>query len=184
MASTGRISSIRRRRLHRFQPQAALFSLTAREAISGVALAATAAEVDGAIGRFVAELGSLWRKAREIGGAAVIQQTFIDVSEPLFGGYDRMVPGAPGTDGRPAQRPTVRGGGARRRSYSGHCPREPEGRDRRLVRRRALASGQARNRAAGRAPLRRSRRPHSRRPAGPVEEMPGARSRQHACGAG
>ena len=83
--------------LHRFQPQAALFSLTAREAISGVALAATAAEVDGAIGRFVAELGSLWRRAREIGGAAVIQQTFIDVSEPLFGGYDRMVPGAPGT---------------------------------------------------------------------------------------
>ena len=40
---------------------------------------------------------SLWRKAREIGGAAVIQQTFIDVSEPLFGGYDRMVPGAPAT---------------------------------------------------------------------------------------
>ncbi len=83
--------------LHRFQPQAALFSLTAREAISGVALAATAVEVDGAIGRFVAELGSLWRRAREIGGAAVIQQTFLDVSEPLFGGYDRMVPGAPGT---------------------------------------------------------------------------------------
>jgi FkbH-like protein len=41
-------------------------------------------------------LRSLWRRAREIGGAAIIQQTFIDVSEPLFGGYDRMVPGAPG----------------------------------------------------------------------------------------
>ncbi len=83
--------------LHRFQPQAALFSLTAREAISSVALAASGAEVDGAIGRFVSELASLWRRAREIGGAAVIQQTFIDVSEPLFGGYDRMVPGAPTT---------------------------------------------------------------------------------------
>ncbi len=83
--------------LHRFQPQAVLFSLSAREAIAGVALGASAAEVDGAIGRFVSELRSLWRKAREIGGAAVIQQTFMDVSEPLFGGYDRMVPGAPAT---------------------------------------------------------------------------------------
>jgi HAD superfamily phosphatase (TIGR01681 family) len=83
--------------LHRFQPQAALISLTAREAISGVALTASRAEVDGAIARFIAELRSLWRKAREIGGAAVIQQTFIDVSEPLFGGYDLMVPGAPAT---------------------------------------------------------------------------------------
>ena len=95
--NTGRIFSIRHRPLHRFAPQAVLFSLTAREAIAGVALTASAAEVDGAIGRFVAELRSLWRKAREIGGAAVIQQTFLDVSEPLFGGYDRMVPGAPAT---------------------------------------------------------------------------------------
>jgi FkbH-like protein len=83
--------------LHRFQPQAALFSLTAREAIAGVALGANGGEVDGAIARFVAELRSLWRRAREIGAAAVIQQTFLDVSEPLFGGYDRMVPGAPAT---------------------------------------------------------------------------------------
>ncbi len=83
--------------LHQFKPQAVLFSLSAREAIASVAVTATAAEVDGAIGRFVSELRSLWRRAREIGGAAVIQQTFIDVSEPLFGGYDRMVPGAPAT---------------------------------------------------------------------------------------
>ena len=54
--------------LHRFAPQAVLFSLTAREAIAGVALTAHAAEVDDTIGRFVAELRSFWRKAREIGG--------------------------------------------------------------------------------------------------------------------
>ncbi len=81
--------------LHRFKPQAVLLSLSAREAIAGVPLAATAAEADVAIGRFVAELRSLWRAAREI-GAAVIQQTFLDVAEPVFGGHDRMVPGAPG----------------------------------------------------------------------------------------
>jgi FkbH-like protein len=80
--------------LHRFAPQAALFSLSAREVIASITVGATAAEVDDAIGRFIAELRSLWRKVREI-GAAVIQQTFIDVSEPLFGGYDRIVPGAP-----------------------------------------------------------------------------------------
>jgi len=81
--------------LHRFKPQAVLFSLSARETIAGISLAATAAEAGGAIGRFIAELRSLWRRAREI-GAAVIQQTFLDVTEPLFGGHDRMVPGAPG----------------------------------------------------------------------------------------
>jgi FkbH-like protein len=83
--------------LHRFQPQAVLFSLTARDAIAGIALSASRAEVEGAIARVVAELKSLWRKAREIGAAAVIQQTFLDVSESLFGGYDRMVPGTPST---------------------------------------------------------------------------------------
>jgi FkbH-like protein len=82
--------------LHRVQPHAVLFSLSAREAIAGVALSASRDEVDGAIARFVGELRSLWRKARDM-GASVIQQTFLDVSEPLFGGYDRMVPGAPAT---------------------------------------------------------------------------------------
>ena len=53
--------------MHRFEPQAVLFSLSAREAIAGVPLAATAAEVDNAIGRFIGELRSLWRRAREIG---------------------------------------------------------------------------------------------------------------------
>ena len=81
--------------LHHFAPQSVLFSLSARDAIAGVPLTATAAEVDEAIARFVGDLRSLWRMAREIGNAAVIQQTFIDVTEPLFGGYDRMVPGAP-----------------------------------------------------------------------------------------
>jgi FkbH-like protein len=83
--------------LHRFKPQAALFSLTAREAIAAVPLAATGAEVDAAVARFVADLRSLSRKAREIDGAAVVQQTFLDIGEPLFGSYDRMVPGAQAT---------------------------------------------------------------------------------------
>ena len=81
--------------LHHFAPHSVLFSLSAREAIAGIPITATAAEVDETISRFVGDLRSFWRKARETGNAAVFQQTFLDVSEPVFGGYDRIVPGAP-----------------------------------------------------------------------------------------
>jgi FkbH-like protein len=81
--------------LHEFSPQAMLFSLTAREAVASVPLTATAVEVDETIGRLIGELQSFWRKGREIGNAVIIQQTFVDVTEPLFGSYDRVVPGAP-----------------------------------------------------------------------------------------
>jgi FkbH-like protein len=81
--------------LHEFAPQTILFSLTAREAIASVPLTATAAEVDETIARLIQELRLLWRKAHDICNAVIIQQTFIDVSEPLFGSYDRLVPGSP-----------------------------------------------------------------------------------------
>jgi FkbH-like protein len=81
--------------LHKFTPQVTLFSLTTREAIARVPVTGTAAEADEAIARFLSELRSFWRKAREISDAAIIQQTFLNVTEPLFGSYDRLVPGAP-----------------------------------------------------------------------------------------
>jgi FkbH-like protein len=46
-----------------------------------------------AIEAALAELCELWRAARERFGAAVIQQTYLDVFEPLFGNHDRIVPG-------------------------------------------------------------------------------------------
>jgi FkbH-like protein len=81
--------------LHRFEPQALLFALTAREAIADVPLTADAAQVDDVIARVIGELRSLWRKAREFGNAVIIQQTFLDLAAPVFGSYDRLVPGAP-----------------------------------------------------------------------------------------
>ena len=81
--------------LHQFAPQVVLFSLTTREAIAGVPLASTSPEVDEAIARSVDELRFLWRKAREIFKATVIQQTFLDVTDSLFGSYDRLVAAAP-----------------------------------------------------------------------------------------
>jgi FkbH-like protein len=81
--------------LYRFAPQIVLFSLTAREAVAGVPVTATVAEADAIIARTVEDHRVLWRKARETFRAAVIQQSFLDVSEPLFGSYDQFVPGTP-----------------------------------------------------------------------------------------
>ena len=81
--------------LRQFAPQAVLFSLTAREAIAAVPLTATVAEVDATIAKLIGELRSLWQRAREIFNAAIVQQTFINATEQVFGSYDRLVPAAP-----------------------------------------------------------------------------------------
>jgi len=81
--------------LHQVRPQIVLLSLTAREAIAAVPPTATPAEADAAISRTIDELRTLWRKARETFHATVIQQTFLNVADPLFGSYDRFVAGAP-----------------------------------------------------------------------------------------
>src|SRR5690242_7207122 len=81
--------------LRQFAPQIVLFSLSAREVTANVSLTATLEEVDAIIAKFVGELRSLWQKARQICDAAIIQQTFLDVTETLFGSYDRLIPGAP-----------------------------------------------------------------------------------------
>ena len=56
---------------------------------------ATSDEVNETIARSIDELRLLWRKARETFNATIIQQTFLDLTEPVFGSYDRLVPGAP-----------------------------------------------------------------------------------------
>jgi len=81
--------------LLRFQPELILLSLSARQAISGVPIAATAEEVEEALARAIEELRELWGHARGTFKAAVVQQSYLDVSEPLFGSYDRLVPAAP-----------------------------------------------------------------------------------------
>jgi len=81
--------------LHGFHPQIVLLSLTCREMIAGVPLAATAEESQSAMSAAITDLRSLWHRARECSGGIVIQQSFLDVTEPLFGSFDRLVPGAP-----------------------------------------------------------------------------------------
>jgi FkbH-like protein len=81
--------------LHLFAPQIILFSISAKNTVASVPLAATSIEADETIGRSIDELRLLWRKARGAFNATIIQQTFLDFTEPVFGSYDRLVPGAP-----------------------------------------------------------------------------------------
>jgi len=81
--------------LLQFRPDLILLSLNARQATSGVPIAATAEEVEGVLARAIEELREVWGHARSAFKATVIQQSYLDVSEPLFGSYDRLVPAAP-----------------------------------------------------------------------------------------
>jgi FkbH-like protein len=81
--------------LHQFAPQIVLFSLTAREFIAKIPITASAPEAEDTIGQSVDELRQLWRTAQEKFKATIVQQTFLDVTQPLFGSYDRLVPGSP-----------------------------------------------------------------------------------------
>jgi FkbH-like protein len=81
--------------LRAFRPDFVLLSVSAREAIALTPLTATSSEVDDSINRMIEELALLWSKARKNFGATVIQQTFLNVAEPLFGSFDRLVPSAP-----------------------------------------------------------------------------------------
>jgi HAD superfamily phosphatase (TIGR01681 family) len=78
-----------------FRPEFIVLSLTAREILNSVPLGAKGTQVEQAIAGAVAELKELWRRARERFGATVVQQTFLDVSQPVFGSFDRLVPAAP-----------------------------------------------------------------------------------------
>src|SRR5882672_3047280 len=81
--------------LVQFRPDLILLSLNARQVASGVSISATAQEVEEVLARAIEELRELWRHARSTLNATVIQQSYLDVSEPLFGSYDRLVPAAP-----------------------------------------------------------------------------------------
>ena len=81
--------------LREFKPDTILLSVSSREAIAAVPLTASAQDAERAVAATIEDLRGLWRRAREDLRATVVQQTFLDVSETLFGSYDRMVPGAP-----------------------------------------------------------------------------------------
>lgn len=78
-----------------FAPDVVALSLSARQLVGTIPLAADALHVERVLNAEVAELRGLWDAARRRFGASVLQQTCLDVHEPLFGSLDRMVAAAP-----------------------------------------------------------------------------------------
>ena len=81
--------------LYEFNPEVVVFSLTAEETISNVPLSASVEMAEAAVSQAVNDLSGYWKKAQISFNATVVQQSFLDVSEPIFGSYDRHVPGSP-----------------------------------------------------------------------------------------
>ena len=81
--------------LHRFAPQTVLFSIAAVHALPEISPGTAANEVDRLAAIVIGEFESLWRRAREDFGAIIVHQTFMNIAEPLFGSFDRLVPGSP-----------------------------------------------------------------------------------------
>ena len=77
-----------------FAPDAVLLALAARDFLGAVPVGASAEAADAAVAAALAELRALWGRVRGL-GALVVQQTFLDLEPPLFGGLDAAVPGAP-----------------------------------------------------------------------------------------
>ena len=81
--------------LARFQPHVILFSLSARDILSSVSISSSSSQVTQQISEYVADLGSLWHAAQQMPGTTLIQQTFLNIGESLFGSLDRTIPSAP-----------------------------------------------------------------------------------------
>jgi FkbH-like protein len=81
--------------LRRFAPEYLLLTQGCRELLAGIPVTADEQALDAGITRAVGDVRFLWKQAREKFGAQVIQQTVLDVTEPVFGNFDSMVPAAP-----------------------------------------------------------------------------------------
>ena len=82
-------------RLSAFQPDVLIFSLTADDVIGAMPFLAERDTALAAIAAAAAEVRELWRVAQQRHGAIVVQQSFLDVTPPLFGNHDELIPGAP-----------------------------------------------------------------------------------------
>jgi FkbH-like protein len=78
-----------------FRPQFIVLAPTTDDIVARVPLGAPRDAADHAVRDAVVELRKLWRVARERFGAVVIQQSFLDVTPPLFGNHDRLIPSSP-----------------------------------------------------------------------------------------
>ena len=77
--------------LRDFAPNVILLILRPADVMEALPLGATSMEVDAAVAAALAGLTQLWHAARDRHGATVIQQTFLDTGDPVFGNLDGAV---------------------------------------------------------------------------------------------
>lgn len=82
-------------RLAEFAPQFIVLAADAHDISFDLPLDAPQERVDQAIAARVEEIRRLWRGARELYSAQVIQQTLVPAAPPLFGSFEGLVPAAP-----------------------------------------------------------------------------------------
>lgn len=80
--------------LFEFRPDVVVFALGARSLVAGLELDASEARLAQVVDAAIADLSEYWHVARRELDAEIVQQTVMDLSEPLFGSYDRLVPGS------------------------------------------------------------------------------------------
>jgi len=81
--------------LYRFGPDVVLLIASASQQITDIPLNADSETATCILAERAEHLRGLWRRIQENSEATVIQQTLLDVTEPLFGSLDRSVPGSP-----------------------------------------------------------------------------------------
>ena len=81
--------------LVRFRPDVILCAFSARNFLSSVPISSSASQVEEHLREYLDDLATIWASAKRLSGAAVLQQTFLNLGESLFGSLDRTIPGAP-----------------------------------------------------------------------------------------
>jgi FkbH-like protein len=81
--------------LYRFAPRTILLSIAAAHAAPDLPPDADVEQVEAALAAVIDEIRTLWTRARTELTATVIQQTFLNVTEPLFGSFDRLTAASP-----------------------------------------------------------------------------------------
>jgi FkbH-like protein len=82
-------------RLGGFSPDVVVLSLSARQSIGSLPIDSNEEQVERALAAEVEDVRAVWAAIRTRYGATVLQQTYLNVFEPVFGSFDRLAPAAP-----------------------------------------------------------------------------------------
>jgi FkbH-like protein len=81
--------------LDEFRPETIVFSLDTEHVCSDIPVTASREEADAAIRDRIADLIGIWTHAKQRYRASIVNQSFLDTTDYLFGNHDRMIAGSP-----------------------------------------------------------------------------------------